>query len=280
MSSCSSLSLNAVKNSKSHIQHPSTGSDVGLRREILVFDYPLGIGKSITPVVPVVTNDHPCEEFVRTNCAQYGCGKTIDEIEKCSVSNITTLDLSAKNWKCSKCRYSTNKKRNLNKHNISMHTLEKKWKCAKCNFSTKRESNLDKHDMNRHSLEKKWKCSKCDFSSNDKQSFNIHNITIHALEKKWKCVKCDYSTNRNSNLVEHNMIIHFPEKKWKCSECNYFTHYRNNIDRHISSHSQKNWDVDIRKHVHVVEDKYMCSLCDYTGEKMYLLNAHIKRMHL
>ena len=198
---------------ESHILHPNTSSDVGLRRGIPVFDNPLGIEKSNTPVVPVLTNDQPCDEFVRTDCTHYGCGKTIDEIEKCSVSNITTLDFSTKKWKCSKCRYSTNKKRNLNKHNISMHTLEKKWKCAKCNFSTKSESNLDKHDMNRHSLEKKWKCSKCDFSSNYKQSFNRHNITIHALEKKWKCAKCDFSTNHQCSLYRHNKTMHTLEKK-------------------------------------------------------------------
>ena len=67
-----------------------------------MFNNPVGIGKSITPVVPVLTNDQHREEFIRTDCADYGCGETIDEIEKCSVSNITTLDFPAKQWKCSK----------------------------------------------------------------------------------------------------------------------------------------------------------------------------------
>ena len=165
---------------KQESQHPNTSSDVASRRGVPVLNNPLGIGKSTTADVPDLTNDQPREVFVQTDCAHDGGGKTFDEVDKCSVSNVAALDLPEINWKCSKCNYSTRYKKYFIRHNIRTHSLEKQWKCVKCDYSTKLKSTLVLH-MHKHSLETKWKCSKCNYFTHDGTNIERH-ISSHSRE--------------------------------------------------------------------------------------------------
>ena len=114
--------------------------------------------------------------------------------------------------KCSVCHYETEKRSNLNRHELT-HLNDKEFKCSTCPFETKTREQLKRHETVHH--EREFKCPLCPFEARRKYLLSKHNMKIHQTSQLPKkeakgniCPLCDYATDLDINLRQHLKSVH------------------------------------------------------------------------
>ena len=88
----------------------------------------------------------------------------------------------------------------------SMNTKE--FKCDQCNYSTNHKRGLKAHILSIHDGFKPFACEFCDKSFPRNDTLNFHVNSVHSEIKPYKCDICDYSTAYSRNLFRHKYRIH------------------------------------------------------------------------
>ncbi|MPD02251.1 Zinc finger protein ZFAT [Portunus trituberculatus] len=107
--------------------------------------------------------------------------------------------LTMKMFQCSLCPYRTNRKNNMSKHIITMHTkMTREIRCCGSIFHSKWQ--VKHHNITVHS--DGYHCSLCGRTFQRKDLRERH-FSVHSGEKKFKCATCSYSSSHKSNLKRH-----------------------------------------------------------------------------
>ena len=194
--------------------------------------------------------------------------------DKCNYVNDNKRNLSShkrrvhckKNFTCEICEKAFKLKYHLTYH-LKTHTVPKSKKyqksCELCDFSTSKKLLLEKHHWNEHSI-KSHQCEECSKTFVHRYLLREH-FKIHDKTREYICNKCDFSSSFKTVLFAHKRV-HAGEKyckskkRYQCKQCDYSTHIIRNLKFHQRSfHSEKFYD---------------CNVCDYVAKTPEYLKQH------
>ncbi|KAJ8911286.1 hypothetical protein NQ315_015289 [Exocentrus adspersus] len=139
-------------------------------------------------------------------------------------------------FSCNLCHFQTKYKRNLRRHNMTMHTDPSviQWhKCKSCSFKTKKTYALRVHRQLMHSDSSKIKqfecslrfdCDSCDYQAENETKPRAP--TLIQEDSVFACNLCHFKTKLKRNLRRHHMTMHIDPSdiKWhKCESCSFKT---------------------------------------------------------
>ncbi len=127
---------------------------------------------------------------------------------------------------------------------------------------------------------KLYNCEMCPFSCDKRRSYTNH-VQLHDGSKMYTCEQCTYSVDRMNLLYQHSKLHSTtdstdtaktspnatkkasPKKqRLRCPKCPYHTH------SHIL--------LDLHTKMHAAGKKYTCQFCDYSIERLNMLQEHMK----
>jgi KRAB domain-containing zinc finger protein len=156
--------------------------------------------------------------------------------EKCASVNSPqshpTLP-SPRFYSCDLCNFSTNRKKNLERHILAVHLKTRKFNCSfvNCNSAYTTKAGLNLHVIRDHEENSPFKCEKClrKFSC---ASFLKHHLQVLScrprptranktlIEKCLSCPHCPFQTAYQFSLKQHINLIHLKKRRlWKCEHC-------------------------------------------------------------
>ncbi|PVD18789.1 hypothetical protein C0Q70_21341 [Pomacea canaliculata] len=107
-----------------------------------------------------------------------------------------------KSFKCTQCRYLTDRKNNLKRHVITMHQASTRLlECCGALFSSK--AALRDHVTLFH--RGGYRCQVCGRNFCRKALLRRH-LTVHSGQKDYACAICGYATSHKSNLERHQRV--------------------------------------------------------------------------
>ncbi|KAK7090366.1 hypothetical protein V1264_010174 [Littorina saxatilis] len=115
-------------------------------------------------------------------------------------------DSRSKSYKCSQCRYKTDRKNNLKRHVVTMH--QKSTRVLEC----------------------------CGTLFNSKASLRDHVTLFH--RGGYRCQLCARNFCRKALLRRH-LTVHSGQKDFSCDLCGYATSHKSNLERHQRVHARK-----------------------------------------
>ena len=147
---------------------------------------------------------------------------------------------------------------------------------------------------------KKFKCKQCPYASHHRGAFNKHVKAVHEKIAKIKnhvCELCGFACSRNYYLKKHKESVHKQGgKKFKCEQCPFTSISKANVKRHVEGvHEKKknyvceecghatNQNGALKIHmayVHKIGDKVQCDQCSLEVYSQWILNQHIKKVHI
>ncbi|XP_005093229.1 zinc finger protein 91 [Aplysia californica] len=163
----------------------------------------------------------------------------------------------SRTFSCSKCQYSTLRKRNLLTH-MKRHR-EKYFLCHLCDYTCREERELNRHLIT-HESKKPLSCTLCNYTCIQAASLKVHMMK-HSGEKPFKCSRCDFRCRQRSTLRDH-MMRHSSERPFACGQCDYRAKRAASLKMHLLSH----WE----------EKPVSCSLCAFTCKHVNALRSHMK----
>ena len=145
-------------------------------------------------------------------------------------------------WKCfwPKCRYSANRKGNLNEH-ISHHLNNELFVCNQCNKQFRNISSLYNHIRYFHSNERHFVCQRIHCKKRFKTKFHLtrHQLT-HSSVKSFGCNKCDKRFKSEDNLRSHKSF-HSSVRPFVCpqTDCKHSFKTKEHLIQHNKTHSSE-----------------------------------------
>ena len=163
--------------------------------------------------------------------------------------------------KCNECDYQTNRKQDLQRHDLKHNTVKEDSTvaCKECKKTFSKEKYLDQHIQVSHG-KKSHECGLCKkpFSTNASLQRHINSAHMSSLirsstgfgmfeevkpvekKSKFQCGQCEYETNRNKELKRHIQSGHKEKISTDCDTCEYTSLNSANLKRHMSTkHKQE-----------------------------------------
>ena len=83
---------------------------------------------------------------------------------------------------------------------------------------------------------------------------------------RYPCNLCDYKATQKAKIKVHKDSVHGLGRRFQCEHCHKTFSLEQSLKRHmIEVHAKK---------------QFKCSFCDFVGQRLYFLNAHVKQNHL
>ena len=146
------------------------------------------------------------------------CGKTIATMAE-HIKNIHTGEIR----KCPKCRYTSRRKGDIDRHYDVVHTAKTREICGFCGKVYKKLSHHLQVTMCGRETDdrERFTCDQCNVTVIGAPSLKKHKYTIHESIKKFKCELCQYATYTGYNLRLHENKVHnkSPIKTEVCPIC-------------------------------------------------------------
>ena len=127
--------------------------------------------------------------------------------------------------------------------------------------------------------QKLYYCKLCPFKTDSPNTFSYHK-KLHLIQARFNCLECSFSINNAESLKEH-IKLHRKEKEMmkveilntnsaekkrhQCPKCPYSSPNKNLLSNHTTMHASGR--------------TYNCNLCDFSADKHYQLQEHI-RIHV
>lgn len=143
------------------------------------------------------------------------------------------LEQDNKIYSCDLCKFSSKRKKNVERHILAVHMKSFKFSCEfeKCTRQYTTQAALKLHCVRDHDENSPYKCEKCNQKFSCDSLFKIHGQrltcrprknfnSVKIFEKSLKCPHCVFKTAHQFSLTQHVNLIHLRiRKKWKCSHC-------------------------------------------------------------
>ncbi len=111
---------------------------------------------------------------------------------------------------------------------------KKTFRCSQCRYMTDRKNNLKRHVSTMHQdCGKTLEC--CDIIFKSKAALRDHVLLFHRTG--YKCRYCGRNFCRKALLKRH-LAVHNGQKDFICSICDYATSHKSNLERHKKVHGQ------------------------------------------
>lgn len=203
---------------------------------------------------------------------------------------------SKKPYKCSKCNFKTELKKDLKEH-LYVHSKVGRWQCSHCAYSTDIKASMKQHERT-HRKTKILTCSwpTCNYATNFKENLEMHQLN-HTRIRRYKCSQCNFSSNLRNTLKLHQNS-HIESSKFECFYCNFKSDKKCLLRRHIFMHQEieenvlktktkkyecfkcgliYNSQTGLRQHsmTHLDFNIYHCSLCDFATNHKGSLVKHV-----
>jgi len=177
-------------------------------------------------------------------------------------------------FKCDVCFKGFTRESTLKVHR-RLHTNERPYKCEICPKRFNTSQDLRTH-MRTHSGEKPYKCRICNERFAQYGTVKRHELThlSAAEERAHICSICGRGFDRKDALLRHSKI-HESESKNKCKTCKQEFPTKMDLVIHKSTHIKK----PKIKNETLLQDLFMCNVCNKGFDKKEKLKGHIKRMH-
>ena len=119
----------------------------------------------------------------------------------------------------------------------------KNFKCNKCDFSTHSEQGLKTHEKRKHTEKTKplssketiFKCTNCDYFGKSKETLEVHNGKMHA--EQFKCGLCEMLFDNIQKLETHLITC----EVYRCTRCLTKEKTISSIQAHVENHTDNNY---------------------------------------
>jgi len=222
-------------------------------------------------------NDHKCEY------CEFATGYPI------SLSNHKMIKHGRRLVYCDQCSYSTAFSRSLKSHieknhveknHVEKNHVEKEhtekvtkelrgnigkyFLCDQCSYSTSKLYQLKCHIRKIHTGDISFACTECDVVYKTEQALAVHRKSAIANGNKYSCEVCDAIFCLKINLDRHTRDKHLKlERGIKCDECDGVFLDNNGILIHKNA----------------AHNKYKCEKCNYTADRLDLVDQHMLVQH-
>lgn len=117
---------------------------------------------------------------------------------------------------------------------------KKTFRCSQCRYLTDRKNNLKRHISTMHAdCGKTLEC--CDVIFKSKAALRDHVLLFH--RSGYKCRFCARNFCRKALLKRH-LAVHNGQKEYGCGNCEYATSHKSNLERHRKVHGFDGPDTD------------------------------------
>lgn len=157
-----------------------------------------------------------------------------------------------KEFICDLCKFSSKRKKNLERHIRAVHMKSFKFNCSfnDCVRKYTTQAALKLHCVRDHDVNAPFKCEKCNQKFSCESLFKIHSQRLtcrprknniegkKVFEKTLKCPHCEFITAHQFSLTQHVNLIHLNIRKtWKCEmkDCHMEFTNRTSLNQHTFS---------------------------------------------
>ena len=180
------------------------------------------------------------------------------------------------------CQHEARNLSELSEHSLRNHIKDISFFCAECKYATNCKGNLRRHQRKEHdpSFQRRGKIQNtkkkfpCEFSDCDYQAtsydLKMHNSRIHIKEKTFNCTLCKFTTHHETYLKKHRRGNHEQNTSYPCTfdSCEYKSNWQQSVKAHF-------------RRVHLGEAKtlFPCQKCDYKGGSEKAVSYHYDARH-
>ena len=124
--------------------------------------------------------------------------------------HIKAVHDKIRNFVCDICGYAASQKVHLKQHNDAVHKMtESTYKCGKCSYKSNLKRDVKKHIQFVHGKIRNHVCDECDYATSDKSVLSCHKAAVHKTgDREFRCELCPHKSYWKHSLQRHVRNIH------------------------------------------------------------------------